>query len=66
MRYAFRGVTMKAVLISTQPKWCERIATGVKMVEVRKSKPKLKLPSTKRKKIKGAKDNVYISRKHTR
>ena len=35
---------MKAVLISTQPKWCELIASGKKTVEVRKSKPKLETP----------------------
>lgn len=34
----------KAVLISIQPKWCELIASGRKTVEVRKTKPKLKLP----------------------
>lgn len=35
---------MKAVLISIQPKWCEFIASGKKTVEVRKTRPKLKLP----------------------
>ena len=35
---------MKAVLISIQPKWCELIASGIKTVEVRKSKPKLDVP----------------------
>lgn len=35
---------MKAVLISIQPKWCELIASGKKTVEVRKTRPKLKLP----------------------
>lgn len=30
---------MKAVLISTQPKWCGEIATLKKKVEIRKSKP---------------------------
>ena len=35
---------MKAVLISIQPKWCELIASGKKMVEVRKTKPKLETP----------------------
>ena len=34
----------KAVLISIQPKWCELIASGKKMVEVRKTKPKLETP----------------------
>lgn len=31
---------MKSVLISIQPKWCELIASGKKMIEVRKSAPK--------------------------
>ena len=35
---------MKSVLISIQPKWCELIASGKKMVEVRKTKPKLPTP----------------------
>ena len=35
---------MKSVLISIQPKWCELIASGKKMVEVRKTKPKLETP----------------------
>ena len=35
---------MKAVLISIQPQWCELIASGKKMVEVRKTKPKLETP----------------------
>jgi predicted transcriptional regulator len=34
----------KAVLISIQPKWCELIASGKKIVEVRKTKPKLETP----------------------
>ena len=34
----------KAVLISIQPKWCERIATKRKTIELRKSKPNLKPP----------------------
>ena len=34
----------KAVLISIQPKWCEKIASGEKTIEVRKTRPKLKLP----------------------
>lgn len=36
--------TMNAVLISIQPKWCEKIANGQKTVEVRKNRPKLKTP----------------------
>ena len=35
---------MKAVLMSIQPKWVEKIASGEKMIEVRKSRPKLKTP----------------------
>lgn len=34
----------KAVLISIHPKWCEKIMSGEKTVEVRKSRPKLKTP----------------------
>lgn len=35
---------MKAVLISIQPKWCELIASGKKVVEVRKTRPKIDVP----------------------
>ena len=35
---------MKAVLMSIQPKWCARIVSGDKTVEVRKTKPKLETP----------------------
>lgn len=35
---------MKSVLISIQPKWCELIASGKKIVEVRKTRPKLETP----------------------
>lgn len=35
---------MKSVLISIKPKWCELIASGKKMVEVRKTKPKIDTP----------------------
>lgn len=34
----------KAVLISIRPEWCEKIASGEKTVEVRKTKPKLEPP----------------------
>ena len=34
----------KAVLISIRPKWCDKIASGEKTIEVRKTKPKLKTP----------------------
>jgi predicted transcriptional regulator len=40
-----KGVArMKAVLISIQPKWCEKIASGEKTIEVRKTKPNLETP----------------------
>ena len=35
---------MKAVLISIQPKWVEKIASGEKTIEVRKSAPKCEEP----------------------
>ncbi len=35
---------MKAILMSVQPKWCELIASGKKIIEVRKTKPKLDVP----------------------
>lgn len=34
----------KAILISIQPKWCEKIASGEKTIEVRKTMPKLETP----------------------
>lgn len=34
----------KAVLISIRPKWCEKIVSGEKTIEVRKNRPKLKTP----------------------
>lgn len=34
----------KAVLLSIRPKWVEKIASGEKTIEVRKTKPKLKTP----------------------
>lgn len=37
-------MTMKSVMISIQPKWCELIARGQKTIEVRKTKPKLDTP----------------------
>nr|DAG39426.1 MAG TPA: hypothetical protein [Caudoviricetes sp.] len=36
--------TEKAVLISIRPKWCEKIASGEKTIEVRKTRPKLETP----------------------
>ena len=35
---------MKAVLLSIQPKWCGKIASGEKTVEIRKSMPKIETP----------------------
>ena len=35
---------MKSVLISIKPRWCELIASGIKTVEVRKTRPKLETP----------------------
>ena len=35
---------MKAVLISIQPKWVDKIVSGRKTVEVRKSRPKFNAP----------------------
>lgn len=35
---------MRAVLASIQPKWCVKIASHMKSVEVRKNAPKLKTP----------------------
>ena len=34
----------KAVMISIRPKWCEKIASGKKAIEVRKTRPKLQMP----------------------
>lgn len=34
----------RAVLISIRPKWCEKIASGDKTIEVRKTRPKLDTP----------------------
>lgn len=34
----------KSVLISIKPQWCELIASGKKIVEVRKTRPKLETP----------------------
>lgn len=35
---------MKSVLISIQPKWVEKIASGKKTIEVRTTKPKIETP----------------------
>lgn len=35
---------MKAVMISIRPEWCEKIASGEKTVDVRKTRPKIEPP----------------------
>lgn len=35
---------MKSLLISIRPKWCEKIASGEKTIEVRKTRPKMETP----------------------
>lgn len=35
---------MKAILMSIHPVWCEKIFSGTKTIEVRKSRPKLETP----------------------
>lgn len=35
---------MRSILISIQPKWCAKIASGEKTVEIRKTKPKIETP----------------------
>lgn len=35
---------MKTVLISIRPKWCQKIISGEKTIEVRKTRPKLNSP----------------------
>lgn len=39
-----KGESMKAILISIRPEWCEKIASGEKTVEVRKTRPRLNPP----------------------
>lgn len=34
----------KAIMLSVRPKWCEKIASGEKTIEVRKTRPKLETP----------------------
>lgn len=34
----------KAVLLSIRPEWCEKILSGEKTVEIRKTRPKLEPP----------------------
>ena len=35
---------MKEIMLSIKPRWCELIASGEKMIEVRKTKPRVELP----------------------
>lgn len=37
-------MTKKAILMSIKPKWCDKIASGEKTIEVRKTRPKLETP----------------------
>ena len=34
----------KAIMLSIRPKWCEKIASGEKTIEVRKTRPKMNTP----------------------
>ena len=34
----------KAVMLSVRPKWCEKICSGEKTIEVRKTRPKMNPP----------------------
>ena len=54
---------MKAVLISIQPQWCEKIFNGEKTIEVRKTAPKIEMPFTVyvyQTKIKGKKGDSFM------
>lgn len=35
---------MKSVIISIQPRWCDRVNRGIKTLEIRKTRPKLNTP----------------------
>lgn len=39
-----RDVSMKAVLLSIRPEWCDLVVRGKKTIEVRKTRPKLETP----------------------
>ncbi|MBQ3257836.1 MAG: hypothetical protein IJA67_10560 [Oscillospiraceae bacterium] len=57
-------MTMKSVLISIRPKWCEKIANGEKTIEVRKTRPKLETPFKCYiycAKVKSPKDVLYLA-----
>lgn len=55
---------MKAVMISIQPKWCEKIANGQKTIEVRKTRPKIDTPFKCYIYETNWKDNSYWSYRH--
>ena len=58
---------MKAILMSIQPKWCAKIESGVKTIEVRKTRPKIETPfkcyiyctNDKNKQLVLGEDNTY-------
>lgn len=39
-----KGEKMKSIIISIQPKWCAKIESGAKTIEVRKTRPKIETP----------------------
>ena len=39
-----KGEKMKSIMISIQPKWCAKIESGAKTIEVRKTRPKIETP----------------------
>ena len=55
---------MKSVLISIQPKWVEKIGSGEKTIEVRKSRPKLETPFKCYIYETNWKDNTYWKNRH--
>lgn len=55
---------MKAVMISIQPKWVEKIASGQKTIEVRKTRPKMDTPFKCYIYETNWKDNSYWSYRH--
>lgn len=56
---------MKSILMSIQPKWCEKIESRAKTIEVRKTRPKIETPfkvyiyCTKSKEVLGTDKIVY-------
>ena len=55
---------MKAVMISIQPKWVEKIANGEKTIEVRKTRPKIETPFKCYIYCTKAKEDRYILERH--